>query len=493
MFESDPARPTLSAAEAQPEDGTVSPGAETGEELDLRVLAAKFAAHGGGRVSPELSADLALEVVLNEIVEEACLATGATGSAIVLERGGEWICRASSGSTAPDLGARLDTEAGLSGACVKTKSVQRCDDAQADPHADIEACRSLGVRSVIILPLLQNERLAGVFELFSSTPSAFAEREERTLEALSQRVLKNLAWASEPLLAAAKPVEHPVPGKFVADCILAENMDATSGADHGVLDPEPPPPAGESTFDRAINLITWALGAAVVAIALLLVVRVGQRLVGGTAKAHAHASAGVTAPAARAKNQSTTASQGSVGTTASSAFGNQAAESESPSPQPSRPASGSAVSSTAHAADSPPPTGSLLVYENGKEVFRMPSSGGQHASASSQAPEMEKASAVEPDHSLGVPADSAEDGILHRVEPEYPEEARQQGVQGPVVVDLDIGVDGRVREAKIVSGPPLLTQPVLDAVKQWVFQPHSGNGQPVPMQRRITLNFRLPH
>src|SRR5271155_3770816 len=192
IFGSDPAKPASPGPEKGVEGGAASSGVRTVGESDLAELAAKFAVHGGGRVSPELSADLALQVVLNEIVEQACLATGASGAAIVLERGGEWVCRASAGGNAPQLGARLDTEAGLSGACMKTRTVQRCDDAQDDPRADIEACRVLGARSVIGLPLLQKGELAGVFELFSEWPSAFGERDERTLEALSLRILRNL-------------------------------------------------------------------------------------------------------------------------------------------------------------------------------------------------------------------------------------------------------------------------------------------------------------
>src|ERR1700736_3911962 len=60
-------------------------------ESDVADLAARFAAHGGGRVSVEVSAELALEVVLNEIVEQACLATGATGAAVLFERDGEMV------------------------------------------------------------------------------------------------------------------------------------------------------------------------------------------------------------------------------------------------------------------------------------------------------------------------------------------------------------------------------------------------------------------
>src|SRR5580693_3597956 len=123
-----------------------------GFESDLAELAAKFAAHGGESFPADLSAELALEIVLNEIVEQACVATGATGAAIVLQRDGEMVCRASSGSTAPDLGSRLDTSSGLSGECVRTRQIQRCNDVTEDPHADLEASKRLGIRSVVVMP-----------------------------------------------------------------------------------------------------------------------------------------------------------------------------------------------------------------------------------------------------------------------------------------------------------------------------------------------------
>ena len=63
------------------------PGSSSGAESDLGELAALFAAHSGGGLSAEVSTDLALEIVLNEIVEQACLATGATGAAIALVSG----------------------------------------------------------------------------------------------------------------------------------------------------------------------------------------------------------------------------------------------------------------------------------------------------------------------------------------------------------------------------------------------------------------------
>ena len=180
-------------------------GSSAGAESDLGDLAALFSAHGGGKFSPEASAQLALEIILNEIVEQACLATGATGAAIVLVRDGEMVCRASSGATAPVLGSPLDSESGLTAECIRTHQVQRCDDAQADPRADAEASRRLGVRSVMIRPLLRKGELAGVLEVFSSRAGAFGDRDELTLEALAQRILRNLERASKPLSLSSNP------------------------------------------------------------------------------------------------------------------------------------------------------------------------------------------------------------------------------------------------------------------------------------------------
>ena len=87
---------------------------------------------------------------------------------------------------------------------------------------------------------------------------------------------------------------------------------------------------------------------------------------------------------------------------------------------------------------------------------------------------------------------AAEDGLLHRVEPEYPEDARQQKIQGTVVLEVQIGQDGAVEDAHVVSGPPQFAKASTDAVKQWRFKPRLVNGRPEPMQTRVTLNFKLP-
>jgi protein TonB len=55
-----------------------------------------------------------------------------------------------------------------------------------------------------------------------------------------------------------------------------------------------------------------------------------------------------------------------------------------------------------------------------------------------------------------------------------------------------IGRDGAIQDVKLVSGQPVLASSAIAAVKQWRFKPRMLKGQPVEMQTRVTLNFRMP-
>jgi protein TonB len=80
---------------------------------------------------------------------------------------------------------------------------------------------------------------------------------------------------------------------------------------------------------------------------------------------------------------------------------------------------------------------------------------------------------------------------IHRVEPIYPPIAKQARVQGTVEIEGVIGVDGRMREVHVKSGPALLVKAALDAVKQWVYEPSTLNGNPVEVAGIIIVTFRL--
>ena len=80
--------------------------------------------------------------------------------------------------------------------------------------------------------------------------------------------------------------------------------------------------------------------------------------------------------------------------------------------------------------------------------------------------------------------------VTHKVEPIYPEAARQANLQGVVVIAAVIGPDGTVLDVRPVSGPDELTPAAVDAVKWWRFQPYLVNGQAVQVKTTVAVDFR---
>jgi periplasmic protein TonB len=81
--------------------------------------------------------------------------------------------------------------------------------------------------------------------------------------------------------------------------------------------------------------------------------------------------------------------------------------------------------------------------------------------------------------------------LLSSVPPLYPASAKVQQVDGDVKIDALVGVNGRVSSMKVVSGPTLLRDPAMDAVKHWKYQPATLNGEAVPMHVTVTVQFKL--
>jgi protein TonB len=73
----------------------------------------------------------------------------------------------------------------------------------------------------------------------------------------------------------------------------------------------------------------------------------------------------------------------------------------------------------------------------------------------------------------------------------YPPSARQSNIQGSVSLSLNIDANGNVAAAKALSGPLLLRQAAVDAVKQWKYSPAMQDGKPVPSQVTVSVDFRL--
>src|SRR5580658_2837516 len=147
----------------------------------------RFPGGDGGRSLSDMAYS-DLDAALQLLAERAQYITGASGAAIALRRGqhNDMLCRASIGSNAPELGALLSMEYGLSGECVRTRQPLRCDDAERDARVNREVCRELGIASVVVMPIVSEQQVLGVFELLSAKPRAFEERDLSALLRLSQ-------------------------------------------------------------------------------------------------------------------------------------------------------------------------------------------------------------------------------------------------------------------------------------------------------------------
>lgn len=92
---------------------------------------------------------------------------------------------------------------------------------------------------------------------------------------------------------------------------------------------------------------------------------------------------------------------------------------------------------------------------------------------------------------LQVSPDEMRKRLTHEVRPEYPETAREASQQGKVVIDAVVSATGEVTQTKIVSGDPVFANAARDAVRWWRYEPYLWNGQAVPVQTTITVDFRL--
>jgi GAF domain-containing protein len=167
----------------------------------LRVANAAHPVSGFRAVAPgdeaEIHpAELDLEPAISAITERAQHLTGATGAAMALRAGNEIVCRARAGRTAPDLGVRLQTDAGISAEAVRSGEIMLCHDAERNPRVDLASCRRLGVRSILVSPLRHFHRTLGVFEVLSSSPGAFDERDVATMQLLSSLMVAAISRIS---------------------------------------------------------------------------------------------------------------------------------------------------------------------------------------------------------------------------------------------------------------------------------------------------------
>jgi N-acetylmuramoyl-L-alanine amidase/putative methionine-R-sulfoxide reductase with GAF domain len=200
-----------------------------------RALASRH--HGFETISPaaefEPTEQFVLDEVLQLVAERAIAITGADGLGIALAENNEIVLRASAGAIKPDVGARIQRDSAFSGACFRMAQIIRCDDTETDERVNLYACRQLGARSMVAVPLCGRRRVIGLLEAFSADPFGFNDSDVSSLELLAELILGALKPEDEDrfaqaaqvaeaqLTAPAVPTQAPPPTETPAENIAA--------------------------------------------------------------------------------------------------------------------------------------------------------------------------------------------------------------------------------------------------------------------------------
>ena len=473
--------------------------------------------------------DLALDLVLNELVAQAAAATRATSAALALRRGDEIVCRASTGHLAPDLGVPINTRDGLSGACLQTRQPQLSVDTEFDPRVDPLVSRRLGIRSILIVPVfdpVHTAQFLGILEVFSPSPAAFSHNDQKLLEQfaaqsatlhqasinLSQSKIERKAASRNKALTSATPApvlsiaEPSSPNPYAAE-ILAS---ASSGSEISLEKSVPSNLSSPRHFYEG-----WALflGALTIVAAIGVSFLVGSRI--GWINLARSSAPILTANSCADPTVSGCSSQ--PGEIAASTTQQNSSATSARSPEKRLDAIPRKIPPTQSSTYS---KDELVVYEKGKVIFRMSPAPGLPSSAPHQSahrnstidstnPIVEAASthriATAPpsrpnntisktaSRSIWLSPSTAESRLLSRTEPQYPPEALAANLSGDVVLNLSVAEDGSVSDVSTASGNPILARAASDAVRTWRYLPYRAHDQHEPFQTSVTLSFSLPH
>ena len=472
--------------------------------------------------------------ILGTIAVAAHALAGADGAAIAMPRSGAVICVGRSGETAPDLGVPLNVDSGISGECLRSGTIMRCDDASRDPLVDPEVCRLMGVQSIAVVPLRGHHGRVGVLEVFSGQSYAFTEEHMSRLGRLAG--LAEAAWARGPgsdSLETAKletdsleaqsfpPQNFPaaVTEDFPPERPLERNASSPSlrlaGAAVALTRVGRAPAPGLQRQRQA--LLNWRYATMAGAAMLLLVLSVLTWKEWYRASLQPSSPGPVTgqpeAPArnADAETEIGLAWQPGAQPSASPRHAARAAahsaklpgviktpDSVPDSVMPPQPRSEetSNLSDNQNAATANPATANSAIPDAAIPSDATPAVNVPEIAASSAGPvDLGKALSSSPAMpKLGTPISQGVAGgtLAFKVQPIYPPEARRLHLEGTVVFDATITEHGQIEDLKLVSGDPILARAATDAVSKWRYTPYLLNGKPISKQTRINIRFLAP-
>ena len=426
-----------------------------------------------------------LDGIAYTIAKAAHNLTGAAAAALAIRDEGVATCRGRSGDLAPELGARLSVDSGISGECLRTGKVLRVDDTLKDFRADPEVCKRLGLRSIAAVPLRGSRGATGVLEAFSTRPFAFADEHMDALRQLAELAEYARAAGENASSPVAESVEtHTAESQRLAS--LAAGLANARAAVSRVA---------KSAGATALNLLRNPRTGYVAAATALTLLVVASLL---TWKPWKSAKQPSSAPAV---SQAAPSQQPAVNPEAAST--SPAAKAELVWTPPDKPSAGIVKPAAKRETDSSEPTDVVTKVVQpaqssaGNAISQVPSTIPTTdavilASPSKALTGVLATSATIPQ--LGTPVSSGvvEGAPIRKVAPVYPPNAVPMRLEGSVVLRAMITEQGKVRDVSVVSGHPMLVRAAIDAVQQWRYRPYLLNGKPVQMPTQITVNFKLP-
>lgn len=136
-----------------------------------------------------------LDAVLATVVDEARRLTGADAAVVEVPDGDDLVYRAASGTAEDFVGLRLPRAGAISGLALRTGETLVCDDCETDERVDREACRRVGARSLVVVPLRHDAQAAGVLKVYRAARSPFQPEQVRILTLLANMIASALARA----------------------------------------------------------------------------------------------------------------------------------------------------------------------------------------------------------------------------------------------------------------------------------------------------------
>lgn len=488
---------------------------------------------------------------LTVIAQRAQAFTNASGTAIALSEGNadEIVCRARSGAAAPEVGTVLRLEGSFTGLCVQSGKELRCDDAETDTRVDTNAIRALGIRSMVVTPIRDENRVAGVLACFAPTAHAFTITHVAVLKTMADQIsvllhkerqtrVEGLPQAehppaSPPLPVSVSSVPAPVvikPASSSGNGTVAaparnafpvvsrvETLKPAEGrkerrsevrASFGTLDAV----GAEQAMSKANFKI---LGA----VAVLVLAAISTFAILKMRKSNATPSPAQHAQEAPSQTATTTQQESPVANNAGSVPVNTPAN-PAPVASPStntvsartvtaasennrKPEKGSSTRAAERAVEEPAakPTPATVALTTGPSRINSSRDSGQTAeiaptlAVSGENVPNTLSALARPINSNSVsPAALVQSElepmkVLRTVPPVYPAIARVRRLSGQVTIEITVGKDGKAHNPKLVTGQPIFRDAAFDAARQWVFKPAKLNGKLIEQTTRIKMDF----